>query len=161
MLENWIRSVVAVSAVCAVCCALTPEGRPKKACRIVFGIVMVIAIIAPLKELDFREYSISAEKYKLRAEQLVASASEAKENLDRRIIEEKYEAYILDKAQNCGVTPCSVTVNCAWSNEGYWYPDKLEVVLNSQEDEVKCEAVKRSAECELGIDGSRQIWRTP
>lgn len=159
MSESWIYAIIGTAAVCAVCSSLTPEGRVKKATELVFGIVMIIAIISPLKALDFEVYSVSAEKYKLRSEELVAEGNEARENLDRRIIEGKYAAYILDKAENAGVTPISAVVNCRWSNDGYWYPAGVEVTLASQSDVEKCKAVKSAVEAELGIDVSHQIWR--
>lgn len=159
MPDSWIYAIIGTAAVCAVCSSLTPEGRVKKATELVFGIVMIIAIISPLKALDFEVYSISAEKYKLRSEELVAEGNEARENLDRRIIERKYAAYILDKAEKSGVTPLAVNVQCRWSNDGYWYPSGVEITLASQSDEEKCIAVKSAVEAELGIDATHQIWR--
>ena len=159
MENNWIYGIIAASAVCALCCALTPEGRVKKAAEFVLGIVMIVAVIQPLNCIDFKTYSISAEKYKLRADELVTLGEETRENLDRRIIEDKYEAYILDKAEKSGVGVSKVNVLCGWSNEGFWFPESVEVVLCGEEHEEKCLEVKKSIEIELGIDLAQQTWR--
>ena len=159
-MQNWIYSVISAAGLCAVCGALIPEGRVKKASQLVFAVVMIISVISPIAKIDYKEYSLSAEKYKQQAEKLVTSANEFKENLNRRIIEEKYGAYILDKAESSGVDLKSAAVTCAWSTEGYWYPEAVEIVLEATEDEEKSIPVKNAIEAELGIEESRQTWRT-
>lgn len=159
MENNWIYGIIAASAVCALCCALTPEGKVKNAAEFVFGIVMIVAMLQPLNCINFKIYSISAEKYKLRAEELVASGEETRENLDRRIIEAKYEAYILDKAEKSGVGVSEVSVLCSWSSDGFWYPESVEVILCADDRDGKCLEVKKAIESELGIDIAQQTWR--
>ena len=159
-MHNWIYSVSAAAAVCAICAALIPDGRMKKASSFVFAAVMLAAMLAPISELDFKVYSISAEKYRLQAESIVANSNASKENLDRRYIEDKYAAYILDKAAQKGIELQSVSVSCSWSTEGFWYPESVAITVSAEIDEEACSGIKNAIEAELGIDISRQQWST-
>lgn len=159
-MHNWIYSVSAAAAVCAICAALIPEGRMKKASSFVFAAVMLTAMLAPISELDFRAYSISAEKYRLQAESIVADGNKAKENLDRRYIEGKYAAYILDKAAQEGIELHSVSVSCSWSTEDFWYPESVVITASGNTNEEKYLSIKNAIEAELGIDVAHQQWST-
>ena len=159
-MHNWIYSVSVAAAVCAVCGALISDGRMKKASSFVFAAVMLAAMLAPITELDFKIYSISAEKYRLQAESIVADGNEAKENLDRRYIEDKYAAYILDKAAQEDIELQSVSVSCSWSTEGFWYPESAAITINAEIDEEACSGIKNAIEAELGIDAAHQQWST-
>lgn len=160
MLSKWIYATVGAAVLCAVCSALVTEGRTKKALEFVCGIVMIAAVLSPIAGFDFDEYTLSVAKYRQEAEAITSSAEERKEMLDRRYIEQKYTAYILDKAKMNGVVPDEVNVSTQWSTDGYWYPVSVEIILSPTEYEKDCSVIKGAIESELGIPVAEQNWRT-
>ena len=71
----------------------------------------------------------------------------------RKVIEESYEAYILDKGENLGVEITSADVSVRWSDEGYWYPVKAEIEAEQKSAELT-DAISR----ELGIETENIYW---
>ena len=76
------------------------------------------------------------------------------QELDRALIEQRMEAYILDKARTLGVPLAAARVHLRWSTQGVWLPESAE--LTGTYNEI----LARTLEAELGIARSAQTWRT-
>ena len=50
--QLWLRSVLAVSLLCALADALTPQGGVKRVQRLVCGLVLAAAALGPAVRLD-------------------------------------------------------------------------------------------------------------
>lgn len=155
-LHTWIVSIISCAVFCAVIIAVTPKGRVFNALKLLCGLVMIFAIISPLANLDFSEYSKSLKKYSDRADELTASANEYEDKLNRTFIEESCAAYILDKAENYGAHPDSVAVSADWSMDGYWYPVSADINCSCTDEQRS--RLSASIEAELGIAKERQTW---
>lgn len=156
VLHPWIVSIICTAVLCAVAISLTPKGRVLSALKLVCGLVMVFAIVSPLKQLDFSEYSKYMAKYEDRAAELSSSGNEYGDKMNRTIIEDKCAAYILDKAESYGAELSSVSVAAEWSMDGYWYPISCNIAYSCSDD-LK-ESISSSVEAELGIAKERQTW---
>jgi len=155
-LRTWTCAIIGTAAVCSVLLVLTPEGRVKEVVRLLCGVAVSAAILSPLIDMDYSSFSKGLAEYRLEAESLTASAEEESKNLNRTYIEEKCQAYILDKAASCGVKLISVRVRAQWSTDGYWYPVYAEI--SAQADEIKTDRIKSIIEAELGIPRENQRW---
>jgi hypothetical protein len=74
--------------------------------------------------------------------------------LDRGIIEQRTEAYILDKARMLGLPLSGAKVAVRWSTEGVWVPESAELTGPYSE------TLSRLLAAELGIPAQKQSWRT-
>lgn len=155
-LKTWIVSIICTAAFCAVAISMTPKGRVHTAVKYICGFVMLISIIKPLSNIDFSEYSSLMAKYNDNADELIDSANNYADKLNRLYIQDECSAYILDKAKNSGAEIMSASVIAEWCTDGYWYPVSAEISYNCSEDERR--TLERAIEAELGISKERQSW---
>jgi len=153
-LGNWVLSVAATAIICAAAMLITPKVQAKQVLGIVCGILMMVAVLRPLLDFDLSDYGLNLSKYRSSAAALTADGEQLRKSLDRDIIEQKMEAYILDKAQSKGVLLNAVQITLQWSTEGVWVPQSAE--LNGEYNEE----LARLLEAELGIPKQAQTWRT-
>ena len=135
IIHQWLSAVTFTGIVCSLAYMLTPEGRVKRAMQVICGIVMCIAIISPIAKLDLNSYSKALSQYKIDAESIARDGEEYSKNLNRAIIQERCEAYILDKADETGIELAEVTVTAEWSTDGYWYPHEVRIVSGADENQ--------------------------
>jgi hypothetical protein len=141
--------------VSAVTLTLTPESRTKRVVSVVCGFVVLLALIKPVRGFDYSVFSRSLARLCAEAEEFTAPALTANENLTRRIIEEKYAAYILDKARALGMTDIAVAVTAERGADGYWYPGHVSVAAS---DESRRDALMYEIEAGLGVPPEQQSW---
>lgn len=132
---------------------ITPDGRVKKAVKLVCGFAVILSLINGITDFDYSFYSKSMADYRRDAEKLIAESMEEQSVLEREYIEKECEAYILDKAEELGVSCDSASVILKWSEEGYWYPTAVEL------DVVYEPGLSSCIEAELGIPRDSQTWR--
>lgn len=124
--RSWLLAVISVSLLCAVAGALMPQGAVKRVGRLVCGLVLLAAILSPLAELDVEAGQRWLDSY---TAGISGQESELRETVNRQmktIIEQKYAAYIVDKAAQHGLT-CSARVECRETEEGLYLPVRAEV----------------------------------
>ena len=153
ILRSWILGLAGTAAICAVARLLTPQGRVKRVVELLCGVAMTAALLSPLLELDLSDYGFHLSEYRAGAAELTDDAETLRQSLDRSIIEEKLEAYILDKAQSLGAEVTAAQVTMQWSTEGFWYPVRAELQGSFHA------GLSRLIEAELGISESAQSWR--
>ena len=152
LIRNWILGLVGAAVFCAIATELTPKGPVKSVVRCVCGVVMAAALLAPLVELDFPDYALNLARYRASAAAVTAEAEKISDTLNRRVIEETLEAYILDKAQTMGAALTGADVTVRWSTEGVWYPVAVE--LGGRENGALSDWIA----AELGIPREEQRW---
>jgi len=153
---EWVRAIAGAALICAAATALTPKGKVKNILKFVCGIVIICAIINPLLNKNFSFLSMDMSQYSQEADEILKNAEESKSNLSRTIIEDKLEAYILDKAKSLNAEIQSVSVSVKWGDEGCWYPD--EVYLSADIPQREMSLISNAIEAELGIPKERQYW---
>ena len=148
-MRHWLLGISGAAVVCAVCGQLTPKGPVKQMTETLCGLVLTLALLSPLLELDLSAYALNLARYREAGAALTEEASEISRRLDRRVIEEELRAYILDKA----AALTDARVELAWSTEGLWVPVAAE--LWGPYDPT----VEAVIESELGIPAEKQTWR--
>lgn len=152
LIRMWILGLAGAAVFCALCSAVTPEGSVKRVQKLMCGVVMTLALISPLAELDMSGYSLNMAQFRRRAGEIGASAQEISDGLSRTFIEERCAAYILDKARLLGLEIETVKVTTQWSGEGVWYP--VEAEIGAEYDRRLSEKIEE----ELGIPVQNQRW---
>ena len=154
-IRNWILSMTGTSLICAAALRLTPEGRVKSVLRMLCAVAMAAALFSPLVGSgQLPDYAPELARYRAAAEALTGEGTALRQELDREIIEEHMEAYILDKARTLGAPVSAVKVHLRWSTEGFWLPESADLTGTYSE------TLSRVLESELGSARRTQNWRT-
>lgn len=157
-LRAWILRLTCAALISAAATALTPEGGVKKAVQFACGLLTVTALLSAAVSFRTVSFSRYTAQYRVQAEQIADGAESSSANLLRSGIEEKCEAYILDKGHEAGIDDLSAEVSAKWSEDGYWYPASVVIVSDATGSQQA--ALGRSIEAELGIPEESQVWST-
>ena len=148
-------AIIAVSLLCAVADALMPPGAVRRVGRLVCGLVLLGAVLSPLRELD----AAAGQRW---LEDCLASVDRREEELKnevnsqmKTIIEQEYAAYIVDKAAELGLD-CAVRVECRLSEDGLYLPVRAEV-SGCRTASAQTRLIRIISE-DLGIPDSDQIY---
>ncbi len=152
-MEKWIMHLVGAAVLSMIAVTLTPDGRVKKAVKLICGFAVMLSLISGFIDFDYSFYSKSLADHKRDAEEFIANSMEEQSLLEREYIENECAAYILDKAMELGVDCYDATVKVRWSEDGYWYPVSAEIGANANSQ------LADAIEGELGIPIASQTWR--
>ena len=154
-IREWIFSLTGTALVCAAALRLTPEGRVKGSLRTLCAVALAAALFAPLLKLDaLPDYAPELARYRAAAEALTGEGAALGQELDRGLIEQRMEAYILDKARALGAEVTGAEVHLRWSTQGVWVPERAELTGEYSP------TLSALLEAELGIARQAQTWRT-
>lgn len=153
---EWVRAIAGAALICAAATAITPKGKVKNVLKFICGIVVICAIINPVMKKNYLAFSMDMAEYRQQADEIINNAEETQSNLSRTIIEDKLEAYILDKAKSLNAEIQSVSVSVKWGDEGCWYPNEVYLTANIPQREMNL--ISNAIEAELGIPKERQYW---
>lgn len=156
LIRNWLMGVTCAAMLLALADSLTPEGSVKRVCRLAGGAVLLLAAIGPVAGLEEGDLSRITGEYQTRAEEYRQALDEETENLYESIIAEETAAYILDKAEQLGVT-CRVTVTVGWERDGTARPAAV-AVHGTWSQEQKA-ALTRVICSDLGIPEEMQYYK--
>ena len=151
-----LRQLCGLSLFCGIALGLMPEGGVKKAAAIACTVVLVMTVLLPLGSLNLSQYSLELAKYREMGEQLEEKGSEVRDSMNRTVIEQECEAYIMDKAEVLGIDVDQVNVRAFWNSEGVWVPESAEIRSGCGESEKKRLADVIFAD--LGIPAEKLKW---
>ncbi len=154
LLHNWILGLTASCIVTACALAVSPKGPVERVTRLVCGIVLTAALLAPLSELDMDAYAVSLAEYRDAAARLTQELEETEERLNRVYIEQECAAYILDEARTLGAEG-GAEVRARW-RDNCWTPWEAELTLNA--DAAQRRELSEYIAAQLGIPAERQDW---
>ena len=151
----WLLSILSASLVCALADALMPPGAVRRIGRLVCGLVLTAVILSPLVNLDLEGGGQWLENYFAAMKQRENELEEQTEEGRKAIIEESYEAYILDKAAQLGLS-CTVEVECQTDQDGICLPEQIRITgaLTAQEKA----SLTQILEQELAVPPEKQIY---
>ena len=152
-IRSWIFGLVGAAMVCAVATELTPKGPVKSVVKTLCGVVLSAALLGPLLRFNVSDYALNLARARADAAAVTEAAGDISSELDRRVIEDRTRAYILDKAQTLGCAVTDARVTLQWSTEGFWYPVAVE--LDGAYDRRLSDAIA----AELGVGRGAQSWR--
>lgn len=153
-----IRQLCAVSILAGAALTLAPEGRVKRVMRFACSAALLGCIFNGIGILDLDEYALEIARNREREQMFLEESQQLSRELNRRVIEERCAAYILDKAENMGISLRSLQIHASWNPEGIWVPDSAVLVFDGSEDEQQ--QISRLLEADLGIQLHRQEWIT-
>lgn len=153
--RGWLLSILSAGVLCAVAEALMPQGPVKVVGRLVCGLVLLCAILAPVTDLNLENGNHWLEDYFLQLDEEKGALEEVVGQEMKSIIEEEYAAYIVDKAAELGLT-CTARVTCREGEAGVYLPDSAVVCGLGGAEEV--ERLAQIVAEDLGIPQERQSY---
>lgn len=154
-IRNWLMAVISVSVLIAAAESLMPAGSVKKVGQFVCGLVLLCVLARPLGALRGESLTEWMEEYRLTLERQEEELERQAGQTEKAVIEEYCQAYILDKAEQFGIT-CRVEIQCARQEEGLWLPRSVQL-WGRFEPEAQSRLTEL-LERELGIAVSEQTY---
>lgn len=155
MLKQWILGITCAALVGAAAEALAPAGRVKKAGRLAVGLLLLLAVVKPLGELDCGALAGALGSYRPDTAACEAALEEKSGAVLKAVIEERTNAYISDKAKTLGMS-CTAEVTWYYGADGEVRPEA--VVVRGEFTETQRGELSRALEGELGIPAERQSF---
>jgi stage III sporulation protein AF len=150
-IRTWMMAIVSVSVLVSIVQTLAPDGTMKKVISLTGGLLLLIALIYPLKHLDWSQLKPNRSDYENEIKDRQTELEENGQETMASIIEKKTAAYISDKAGSLGIS-CSVSVTTKIGEDGVPRPDTATLSC------PKSEALASYMEQELAIPKERQVW---
>ena len=148
LVKQWLLGITGAAILAALAEGIMPEGGIKQIGKLACGVMLLTAILMPLKDIDTTVFSEhmdydSAQSHLLREETQVRI---------KQLIEDEFSAYSMDKAQKLGIS-CEIRVRCRQQGEsGIFLPEQAEI-SGAAEEERRAVAVMLCTDLGLSEDG--------
>ena len=155
-MTDVIRQLSLLSVLFGLITEAIPDKGVKNVTELLCTCILLLCILSPLRELDYDRLSLDLAKYSELEKELTRSAEKERDRLNRKVIEQEYASYILDKANEYGAQTQNVHVTAKWSTEGIWIP--WEAYIEYRGDEASKALAAERIEADLGLPEERQRW---
>ena len=155
LLRQWLTGVTCAAIIVALADSLMVGGTVRKIGRLAGGLLLLAAVVKPVLEVDLTILSASSVSMEMGA---VPAVEEAGLELMKSIIGEETGAYILDKAEELGISCEEVRVTCAVGENGVPYPES--VVLVGVMSRTEQAELSQRIEADLAIPLERQTYES-
>ncbi len=109
-IKEWISGICAISLMIAILRSLLPESAVGKTFNIAASLLIVIALISPLKKIDLDEFKLNVAKSDRLVEEKVQQVTEENAKMADRLIEKELCEYICKKT-NMNSNDISIVCN--------------------------------------------------
>ena len=154
-MKQWLMGVIAAAILCTIAQDLSPRGSVKQVGRLVCAMVLLCAVLSPVKTLDIAAGGQWLTDYQAALADSRAALTEQGEEIQMAVIAEKYRAYIESKGAQLGLD-CRARVDCR-EEGGICVPDRVEVTGDLSQGDW--DGLSRCLEEELGVPPERQSFR--
>ena len=154
-MRECMRQLCALAIFSGVLLSLTPEGGVRRVLQVLVSAALLAAIFQAMGSLDRSALTPELARYRELERSLSARGSDARERLNRLVIEQEYREYIEDRAAALGIEAEEIRIELRWSTEGFWIPDRSHIRLRDPQGR---EALGRVLETEFGVPAERQEW---
>ena len=102
--RQWLLGVIACAMLVSFAGQLCPKGGAKKTVRFTGGLLLLLAVLRPLAQLELWPETQNAPDYRAAVAQLELELGEVREKAEADGIAVRLEAYIEDKARSMGTS---------------------------------------------------------
>lgn len=149
--------MIGISFLQSILLVIVDEKKNANLLRLIGGVIMASVLMEGLAQFDYQSYAASLERERSEINWDADSVRDEVNALNRRYIESKCAAYILESASQWEIGLSDVIVTAAWNTEGYWYPVHAEMTVYESAGDV--DRLKRLIEKELGVPIDEQVWQ--
>ncbi|MCI8479168.1 MAG: stage III sporulation protein AF [Oscillospiraceae bacterium] len=156
LIKEWLVGITCAAMFVALAGALMPEGPVRKIGRLTSGLVLLLAVVQPVLQLDSGILARSFLSYQAVWQEEALPLEDTNLTLMKELIEEQTGAYILDKAASFGIE-CQVEVTAQDGGEGY-YPIPTSVVIHGNLTDYQRTVLTRQLEADLALPADQQHY---
>lgn len=153
-IKGWLLSITCAAVIAALASALCPEGFPKKLTRSAGGLLLLLAVLGPARQLNNSDMTDILAKYQTWSDGAVEAMAQDDQEIRKAIIARQTAAYISDKATALGIRESQVWVSCRMTGDGFPAPESV-TVRGSGTDEA-WQALQRAITADFGLENSAQ-----
>ena len=152
---QWLTGITCAALIAALAERLTPPGPVRRVGRFTTGLVLLLAMLAPLPPLRGADLTRALAEYRLELEQYRLELEGETGEAMKTIIEEQCAAYIQDKADGLGVS-CAAEVETELTEEGWPMPRR--VTVSGPLTQGQLEELAALIEAELAVPAEEQTY---
>ena len=152
---KYLISVSATAILLSLVQTILPKGAISKVCSFVGGLLVVIAVLSPLAEIDYDGLARSFMRSANATINAELPAYNRQNELLTEIIKQNCETYIWDKANELGA---DLEVDVTLSDDED-YPCPISVVLTGKATTQQQYLLKEYIQSDMGIPIQRQEWQ--
>ncbi len=156
-MREALFSLIGISLLQCVLLMIIQDESTGKVIKLIGGAAMAAILISGVKDFDYQTYASALQQKQAETYWDAEAVKNDVALLNRRYIESKCSAYILERASQMQIELLSAEVTLAWNTDGFWYPVHAEMTVTEENTELYM--LKRLIESELGIPIAEQIWR--
>ena len=151
-----IRELCVLSVFFGAALSVAPEGSVKSIMGILCSVILMSVLINPFTKINIEIYKEELAKFNQLERQFELQGEQVRQSFDRLVIEQNYEAYIMDKANDLNIILDEVDVEVIAGGEGVWLPHSARICMATDTPETAI--LSKMLKEELGIDEERQQW---
>lgn len=153
-LREWLLCVTCAALLSAAAEALMQDSAVKAVGKLVCGLLLIFAVLHPLKE-NATDLTQNWAYHRLQLEEETLRLQSRTEEQMKQVIEAKMSAYSMDKAAQSAIE-CEIKVYCQMA-DGVFLPQSAQITgVNSGEDMARVAAILTQ---ELGIEPEQVNFR--
>lgn len=152
MVGKYVLSLVTAALVGGVLTGILPENSGGKLIRLICGVFLLTAVLRPVAALELPDLSAWMSDFEADAQTAVREGEDYLAGEKRRVIRQRLETYILDKAKGMGLT-LSVEVSLTEDD----LPQSVR--LTGDYTREQRDSLTYILKTELGIPEARQQWQ--
>ena len=154
-IRSYLLSVSAAAVLLALVQSVLPKNAVRRVAAFSGGLLLMLAVLSPLVQIKAYELEQMLGQLHPDTKAVQQQAETAVRESLEVLIKQKCEAYILDKAEQLGLT-LRVEVNLSDDGE---YPEPEQVVLIGSASSLQQQTLRDIIADDLGIPYERQEWR--
>lgn len=124
-IRSWVMSVVAVGLLVSVCQGLSPGGKTRKVSQFCGGLLLFLAVVTPLTQLDMIGVLEEFQAYCAQLSEPSESLAKTSAELTRELVEDQSKRAVQARARELGAE-VSVSVDCG-EQDGLPVPERITV----------------------------------
>lgn len=152
-IKEYLLGVIGAAILCSILVQITGEKSfLGTTVKLICGVFMLIVLVAPVTDIQIQPLKLFSD-ISLDADQITSAAVNSSRESVAGIIKEQTQAYILDKANACGV---ALSVEVILSDDEI--PEPSSVILSGDVSPYNKKILTQTIENDLGIPSEAQIW---
>lgn len=147
-----IRELCLLAVIFGLLLRIMPENGAKRAAMLAIEAAFAIIVLSAITQFDYAAYARQLAVFREYDKSLSQESEEVSVRLNRFVIEDECEAYILKRASEIRADITDATVTVHLSEDGIWIP--YSVNIYGKEDKMLAEYIS----AELGIAPEKIGW---
>lgn len=152
-IKEYLLGVIGAAILCSIVSQISgKESFLGTTVKLITGAFMLIVLVAPITDIQIHPAKLFSD-ISLDADKITSAAANSSRESITGIIKEQTQAYILDKANTCGV---ALDVEVVVSDGDI--PEPVSVIISGDVSPYNKKILTQTIENDLGIPSEAQIW---